>query len=515
LSPAALLLAAALAAPARAATVKLFAFDAEGRALDLPGLLARLGRADDKLPRDPAKAPLWAVPVDGKSEPVRAALAQIGGGKLLTATWPGGPAALRLVWPVEKDGYSAVAADNGGHGYADGAFVFLEEEIALTEYRRLKESAQRQAADGPAPSAKALKLDEAAKLAIAYAQKQRGPGARAEFFGKALHAVALASETALFERGRGRAHERAFSKTARFGVTLDDGVLKRLDDLDWIADSVAGAGNNWVRLVFRPNPADFAYASPGSFAEYDAVVKALKRRKLKILGGVLDTAQWPRTLTPEIYAGRVKNLAEHYKGQVDGWEVGSEINGDWLGGAKAPLAADDVFKIYRAGAAAARAADRDAEVDVTLYWWEETAPDREHSLSGWLANYGPKGFARDVDVVGLDVFPEDAPAGLALERAFDELAAGAPETRLLLSSYGYVEKDKVLGYWWLSPDDPDGPDGARKDLVLLYTAGSCAMPRSLCGGFWWQTLDQMLPPGRKKPADLFKVYAHALHEAGR
>lgn len=510
---AALALAGALAAaPAGAATVKLFAFDESGRALDLPGLLARLGRADDKLPRDPAKAPLWAVPV-GSSEPVRVSLAQLG--PLVTATWPGGAASLRLVWPIRGDGYGAVVADNGGHGFEDGAAVFLDEEIALTEYRLLKESRQKLIDEGTppyAPSKHDRSLAEAAKSAIAAAQLKSEAPARAAAFEEALHASATAEERTLIERGRQLSRVSAFEKSARFGLTLDDGVLKRLDDLDWIAASISHAHANWVRLVFRPNPADFFYANDRSFNEYDAIVKALRARDLKVMGCALDTAQWPRTMTPEAYATRVKNLASRYKGRVDAWEVGSELNGDWLGGMKAPLTSDQVFRIFTSGAAAAREADPKAEVVATLYAWEETAPDRAHSLTGWLATYVPQGFGRGVDVVGLELFPEDNPVGPAFERLFADAAAALPDAKLMLSSFGYVEQTALRGYWWLSPEDVDG---ARKDLASLYTAAACAVPHSLCGGFWWQTLDQMLPPDRQKATDLFKVYAHALRELGR
>lgn len=508
---AALALAVGLSAPARAATVKLFAFDEKGRPLDLPGLLARVGRADDKLPRDPAAAPIWADPIDGKSPPERVRLAQTG--PLITASWSGGPAVLRLVWPAPEDGYSAVVADDGGHGFDDGAAVFLDEEIALSEYRILKESLRALADSGAyAPSSKERRLKDAAKAAVADAEKLKDAGARARAFSRALRAVALARETELFERGRRRLSDRAFARQARFGLTLDAGLLKRMDDLDWIVNSIAHSRTNWVRLVFAPNPRDFVYANAASFDEYDAIVAALKKHGLKILGATLDTAQWPRLLTPELYAARARNLAARYKGRVDAWEAGSELNGDWLGGARAPLSSDRVFAIYSAAPAAIRAADPRAEIVATLYGWEETAPDRAHSLSGWLGTYVPQGFGRGVDLVGLDVFPEDNPAGLGFEREFDELTAALPDRPVFLSSFGYVEQDKVLGYWWLSPGDVDG---ARKDLVLLYTAASCAMPRSVCGGFWWQTLDQMLPPGRRKAADLFKVYIHTLRELGR
>ena len=63
------------------------------------------------------------------------------------------------------------------------------------------------------------------------------------------------------------------------------------------------------------------YASLRSFNEYDGVIDELKSRKIKVMGCVLDTAQWPKTLTPEAYAERVKNIVLHYKGKVDAWEA--------------------------------------------------------------------------------------------------------------------------------------------------------------------------------------------------
>ncbi|MFI5347988.1 MAG: hypothetical protein ACHQ2Z_00460 [Elusimicrobiota bacterium] len=508
---AALLLAAALSAPARAATVKLFCFNEKGAALGLPGLLSRLARADDKHPAA-GKAAFWAFPLDAASAPSRVRLGQLG--PLVTATWPGGAARLELVWPVKDDGYSEVRADNGGNGFDDGAAVFLDEEIAMTQYRLFKESLARRASDS-APAyeigKKAKGLAEDAKKAMADATREKEAPKRAAAFQEALRLTAQAWERSSFEYGLQLGTDERRAGRKRFGLTLDESLLKRLDELDWLAKEAAGAGN-WVRVVFRPNGGDFTYASGRSFNEYDGALKALRGRKLKIIGTILDTAQWPKTLTPEAYAARVRNIVLHYKGQVSTWEIGSEINGDWLGGASAPLDADRVFEIYSAGAAAARDADADAERMATLYWWESTAPDRTHSLSGWLARYVPRGFDRSVDVVGLDLFPEDNPVGMGLEQGFDAAAAALPKAKLLLSSFGYVEKNALKGYWWLSPDDVDG---ARADLAVLYTTASCALRDSLCGGFWWQALDQMLPPGRRVETELYKADARVVKQLSR
>jgi hypothetical protein len=508
----ALLLTAALASPAAAASVKLFVFDAKGNPLDLPGLVARLSRADDKSP-DPEKLPIWAFPIGEKSAPARVKLAQAG--KLLTASWPGGPARLELVWPVKEDGYNAVSADNDGNGFNDGAAVFLDEEIALTQYRLFRDSWKRRTTDWQplySPGHKSKGLAEDAKQAMAAAEREKDAAKRAALFENALRTIALASEKELYEHGLQLALAEPLSKKARFGLTFDESILKRVDDVDYLTEAAARSGSNWVRLVFRPNSADFLYASLRSFNEYDAVIASLHKRKLKVMATILDTAQWPKTMTPALYAERVKNIILHYKGQVDAWEVGGEINGDWLGGASDPFTTDQVYKIFSAGAAKAKELDPDGETVATLYWWEQTAPDRAHSLSGWLKRYAPKGFGKSVDVVGLEMYPEDNPVGLSFERAFDTTADALPGTKLMLSSFGYVEKNALTGYWWLAPDDVDG---ARKDLLILYTVASCAMRSSQCGGFWWQTLDQMLPPGRHKAEDLYKVDVRTLTQLGR
>jgi len=508
-----LALAAALATPACAASVKLFAYDKKGRELDRPGLLAILARADDKTAHDAAKFPFWAFPVDGKSPPERVRLEQKG--KLLFASWAGGPARLELVWPVAEDGFNGVSSDNEGHGFSEGTAVFLNEDLALTQYRLFKDSWKRRTTDWQPlyqPGKEAKDLAEKAKAAMAEAVRQKEAPARALAFDKALQATALAWEKELFEHGLQHVVDERRAKNYRFGLTLDDTLVQRMDDADWITKEVSRSGSDWVRLVFRPNASDFVYSSLRSFNKYDGMLAELKKKKIKVMGCVLDTAQWPKTLTPEAYAERVKNIVLHYKGKVDSWEVGSEINGDWLGGGAQPLGLDQIYKIFSAGAAKAKELDPETETVATLYWWEATAPDREHSFSGWLETYSRRGFGKNVDIVGLSFYPEDNPVGMSFERAFDAAAEAMPEHRLMLSSFGYVENTELKGYWWLAPDDVDD---ARKDISILYTTASCAMSRSLGGGFWWQTLQQMLPAGHRKTTDLFNVYRRTLARLGR
>lgn len=494
-------------------SIKLIVYDHDGKPLDLDGFLAHSGRLDRKSPPDPAKIGLWVCAPDGRSCR-RPALAQKG--SFIQLSWDKlTQIQLSLPWPLEDVGFSTMWADKEGRGFSDGEAVYLNEELALTQYRLFKEAWARRVKDADPPyqpGAKAEALAEEARDLMAAARAQQDGARRAKAFEKALRYTALAWEKALFEHGLQLAFHPKTKSTLRFGLTLDESLLSRMDHYEWIADAVKRSGTNWVRLVFRSNPQDFTYAHVSSFNEYDAIVKTLRTRGLRVMGCVLDTAQWPSSLTPAIYAERVKNLVFHFRSDIKSWEIGSEINGDWLGGVKKPLSLDEVFRIYSAGAAQVKDIEPTLETVATLYWWDGTAPDEAHSLFGWIDRYEPRGFSRNVDVVAVSLWPEDNPVGMAFETIFERLNRALPGKRLLLGSFGYVEQgEKASGYWWLDPDDVDG---ARKDLAIFYSAASLAAPRSSGGGFYWLTLDHMLP-GDHKITDLYKVYRRALEQLGR
>ncbi len=495
-----------------ASTIKIVAFDEKSVPYEASGLAKLLSRADEKSP-DLKKAPIWAAAIGSQSPPQRLELSQKGG--YLLGSWEGiGRVRLELIWPVVEDGFNAVAADNGGSGFGDGETVYLAEEIAKTQYNRFKESWKWRVMDWQPlykPGKKSKDLYDAAKDAMAEAAREKDPPTRGKMHQRALHAVSLAWENALIEHGVQRALNDRRASEHRFGLTLDESMLKRLDDLDWVVDAVSRSGANWVRLVFRANSSDFTYSSLRSFNEYDGIIERLSRKKISVMGSVLDTTQWPKSLTPDLYAERVKNLVLHYRGKISSWEVGSELNGDWLGGAGAPFSVDEIYRIYSSGAAKVKELDPELETVATLYAWEETAPDRAHALSGWLTLQVKRGFGKNLDVLGLSVQPEDNPAGMGLEHLVTVARDALPGQKILISSLGFAEKEQVKGYWWLSDDI----ESARKDVAVLYTTISCAMPRSLCGVFWWQTLDQMLPPGNRKGTELYKMWKRALAQLGR
>ena len=115
---------------------------------------------------------------------------------------------------------------------------------------------------------------------MAAAEREKEAPKRAAAFEEALRATSLAWEKELYEHGLQLALDERRAKKERFGLTFDDSLLKRMDDLDWLAEAVAALG---LRLGAAsssgPTGDDFTYASLRSFNEYDGVVKALRKRK--------------------------------------------------------------------------------------------------------------------------------------------------------------------------------------------------------------------------------------------
>ena len=492
-----------------AGTVRVAAYDEKGRLLDTPAFLRHIAPAESAKSGVPPKSSgLFLTDPEGRPAPGRPWW-------VADSTAPqwrwSGPDRVKvsLPWPVAGDGFSTLELDGDGSGYVDGQTVQLNEDAAKAAWRGFREAFEarsRSFVPRYAPSPAFTKAESKAKAAMTDAQAAPDARKRARLFDKALASIAAAWQAMLFEHGRQAARDPKASASLRLGLTLDETLVDRLSEHAWIIDKLSNSGATWVRLIFRANPDDFLFSQLSSFSLYDAFVKDLVARGIKIVGSVLDSALWPHGLTPQAYVERTRNLASHYKDSIRSWEVASEPNGSWLGGYKNPLPDETVLAAVDAAAAEVKRIDPTLETVATLYWWEGTAKDDRHPLFAWLDWSLPKGFGRNVDVVGLSVYPDENPMGLAFDPAFLKLKGRFPDKKLMLGGFGFVEKEELKGYWWLEPGAVGEP---RKDIVILYTGASCALPQGVGGGFFFPTLQQMLAPG-KKTTPLYGIYRAAI-----
>ncbi|MBI4348397.1 MAG: hypothetical protein HY553_16260 [Elusimicrobia bacterium] len=499
-----------IAAQTHAKTLHLDAFDAEGNPLIGPALLAHIA---PRSRRPPVNGGFYVTDLD--DTPATGRPWVVAAGSSTVIAWSG-PSHVRVSfpWPVTDDGFSTVTIDNEGEGYSDGDRILLNEAITLSQYKLFKDSLEvRSGKWEPTykPSRKAKEQQEALLEALAAAKRETEPGKRAAAYEKALTRVSAAWATMLFEHGVQTAAHPKLGPGLRWGLTLDETIVNRVADFDDIAKKLGSSGANWVRLVFRKNPDDFTYSNPRSFLEYDGIVAALGKRKVRVMASVLDSTMWPRDVDPKAVEARVRNLVMKYKDTIRSWEVASEPNGDWIGGGRGALSDETIFKTISTAANAVKEIDRSLETVATLYWWEGTAGDDRHPTFAWLRRAIFDGALKPFDVVGLSIFPDDHPMGMAFDRVFGRLRQLLPDKRLMIGGFGYVEGKELDGYWWLDAKDVDG---ARKDLVILYSGAGASIPAGLGGGFWWPTLQTMLD-GSRSGDSLFRIYRRTMERLGR
>lgn len=496
--------------PAELRSVRVNAFDPDGRSMSAQDLLRHIAPAPyEESGVTPAESGLYVTDLEGSAVGGRPWWSRQGSDIVWQWTGPE-HARFSLPWPVSKDGFSTVMLDGNGAGYRNGREILLNEEIAATAYRMMKDSLKERTTLWQPPYKPSRDVDRMLARVTrltADAHAAKTPQRRAARFDEALTAISQAWQQILFDHGRQIVADPEFGKRLRWGLSLDETFVERIDEYERIASAVADTGADWVRLVFRADPEDFTFSKASSFSLYDDLVQRLASKKLRVMGSVLDSLLWPKGLTPEEYAQRSKNLAAHFKDSIRSWEIASEPNGGWIGDPKDPLPPETILLAVQKAVVEIKRVDRDLETVATLNWSEGTAKDDFHPLSAWLRWATARGFGAGIDVVGINLYPHRHPVGIAFDPMFREARRLLPGKLLMVGGVSFGDDDKLFrGYWWLAPNNVLD---ARKDLINLFMGASAAVPDGICGGFFWATLDKMFDK-RGRPTGLFKAYKDTL-----
>jgi hypothetical protein len=198
------------------------------------------------------------------------------------------------------------------------------------------------------------------------------------------------------------------------------------------------------------------------------------RRVSGVMAELGDSSEVKRVSLPA-YTRFVRRLVRAYARQVDVWEIGNEVNGEWVG-----TPAQELARVRAANAIVRRAGGRTA---ITLYYNPHCWQRRSNELFTWLAHHE----LPHVDDVLLSYYPKDCngywPTSAAWQRVFDRLHARFPHARLMFGESG-------LG-------------GAA--LLRRYFAVSIAGDDFAGGYFWWQWAEDGVPKG----TPVWKAYAAA------
>ncbi|MBG0823903.1 hypothetical protein HS048_24595 [Planomonospora sp. ID91781] len=388
---------------------------------------------------------------------------------------PGRAVAFAVNWPTSR-GYSTVVVDNGGTGFTGRGTVVFNLQAALDARRRL--DAALAVRGGYRRSAEFERAYAAAAAELDRARAAASDAERGRYGQRALDALHTANDLMLSEYGPASAAARGAETWTGLTVTEVAGHRGRPELARWLTGP-----DGWVRIVFEPDE------DRGDPEHYRAAVQAARAAGLRVLGQPLDSA-FARENTRAAYLARMKAYVDAYP-EIEAWEVGNEVNGCWVDGGcrgQRPVADDDRITNKVADAAAyVRAARPQAKVVVTLYWQLGTDAAR-WSVFTWARENLPASVRKDVDVVALSVYAEDAPLGLAFDQVMNALHAEFPEQKVALGELGYWSADTTKAYWAFDAADTAA---ARRALAGHYYAAALGYEWSLGGGFWWYFVQEV------------------------
>lgn len=195
-----------------------------------------------------------------------------------------------------------------------------------------------------------------------------------------------------------------------------------------------------------------------------------------ILGEILDSSYVP-AYTLAQYTARVQEYLAAHGNTVDIWEVGNEINGDWLG-----PTSDVVAKMTSAYNLVKTAGKRAA---LTLYYTAPGYTDAAHEMFNWAQANIPATMKSGLDYVLVSYYEQDngnkRPTPAEWQTVFQKLRAMFPNAKL---GFGEVGLTKPATSTTLSK---------AQAMLTYYYSLAPAVPGYIGGYFWWYFYEDCLP----------------------
>ncbi len=239
------------------------------------------------------------------------------------------------------------------------------------------------------------------------------------------------------------------------GVTID-----AIDSLDAIVESLASFTRKpTTRIVFD----EFVAAT-----QYANAVRRISEVSF-VLGELLDSF-YMRQYSIAQYEARAREYLTAFGNQVNVWEVGNEINGDWLG-AGAIQKAEAAFKIIEAAG---------GKTALTLYY-NKNCEDKNGPMMDWVKKNVPASMREGLDWVTVSYYEDDCENRVVplteWNAVFSELHTIFPNSTLLMGEVGTEI-------------------ATRKAALMQRYYGQMRLPEvpQFQGGFfWWYGKQDVVP----------------------
>lgn len=242
-----------------------------------------------------------------------------------------------------------------------------------------------------------------------------------------------------------------------YGVTVDDtsGLSETVEAIKRLPKKMT------VRIVFDRgmNPSDYQTA----IDQIDAVAYTMAEP--------VDSSDM-KLYSLDQYKQRFTTYLNAFGTKIELWEVGNEVNGEWLG------SATDVSAKIAAAYDIVKAAGK--KTALTLHFNEgtdcPTYPQNE--MYSWVNTYVPDKMKQGLDYVLFSYYPENCP----------EIK---PDWNAEFTKTGNVFPNSKLGYGEVGING--GTDAQKTALINEFYKKQISHPRYVKGVFWWYFREDMVP----------------------
>ncbi len=246
---------------------------------------------------------------------------------------------------------------------------------------------------------------------------------------------------------------QTFQDDRVYGVTID-----AVNNINAIVTSLSSHTKRpTTRIVFD----EFVPAS-----EYITPTKKIQKVSY-IMGEILDS-YYMHLYTVQQYVQRTNDYLDTLGDRVDIWEIGNEINGEWLGNNT-----DVVAKMTQAYSIVK---SRHKKAELTLYYnyncWEHAS----NEMFRWTLNNVPQNMRDSLDYVLVSYYEDDCNNYQPnWQRVFDSLHVIFPHSKLGIGECGTSHANK------------------KQEYIDRYYRMRITTPNYIGGYFWWYYKQDCVP----------------------
>jgi hypothetical protein len=254
-----------------------------------------------------------------------------------------------------------------------------------------------------------------------------------------------------------------------YGVTVDD-----ISNLNEIINSLSKFSKKpTARIVFSEVTNASKYMKP-----------LMKINKVSyIMGELLDSYDM-KDYSVGQYQDRVKDYIDKLSNNVDIWEIGNEVNGEWLGNIDSVVLKINFAYNY--------AKNMDKKTALTLYYNSHCFDSVENEMFNWVNNKLPTDIRFGTDYLLVSYYEDDCNEYQPnWQQVFDSLHVLFPNSLLGIGECG-TEKPEM-----------------KEEYINRYYRMSISTPGFIGGFFWWYFEHDCVPytnPMLKVMDDAMQVF---------